>query len=120
MKLEDQVCNLKLSLKIDTLGFFENSQFWWVQWSGGDWTVCSREMLSLSEKKEVLKRVPAFNASELGNILPANTNSWKGDESDLWYSMREENEDSLFRARTQADALAKMLIHLIEKGIVKP
>ncbi len=120
MRLEDQVVGLELAKRLKELEVTGNSLFHWVQWSGKDWTVCSREILSFSENKEVLNRVMALGVAELGKILPPNTASWKGDDSDLWYCMQDEKEDAIFRGKTEADARAKMLIHLIEKGIVTP
>lgn len=118
MKLEEQVCSLELAKRLKELGVTSNPSFHWVQWSGKDWSVCSREMLSFSENKEVLNRVGALGVAELGEQLPSNTTSWKGDDSWLWFCMQDEKEDVIFRAKTEADARAKMLIHLIEKGIV--
>lgn len=61
----------------------------------------------------------AFNVAELGSICPPDTISWKGTESDFYYCIYQDEKDGIFRDLTEANARAKMLIHLIEKGIVK-
>lgn len=140
MKLEDQVASLELSKKLKELGVKQESAFRWV-WCNGchlhegknDPGLCSSTDFLDSEKEFVA----AFTVAELGEMLPATISfphrgedrQWelfcgKDDSPFCGYFNAQITHHGLFEfqeyADTEADARAKMLILLIEKGIVKP
>lgn len=125
MKLEPQVTNLELSKRLKELGVYEDSLFHWL----GDELFLSNE-LPLSPDKSNKGAWPAYTCGELGEMLPKgilvqkchcvkDTHLWK-----CWkYSNRPgvifdlERED--FSADSIANAMAKMLIYLLENKIMK-
>lgn len=119
MKLEDQVCSLELAKKLKELGVKQKSLFSWVEILAFDagWKI---EMVHAP-----VTGISAFTVAELGEMLPAEidgyfieywNNHWQGG---INYMVSHKTEGSV-SALTEADARAKMLIHLIEKGLVKP
>ena len=121
MKLEEQVCSLKLAKKLEKLGVKQDSIFTHCKDWYGDHIIFGAEALNWKE------RVSAFTVAELGEMLPTLGIVWckssDGNGKDFWWgktnypSLEKQIEADDF---TEADARAKMLIHLIEKGIVKP
>lgn len=116
MKLEDQVCSLELSKRLKELGVKQESIFWWP---GENPDYHPVRALSKNEPSDYWSS--AFTVAELGEMLPvgiitelANL-SVKGKR---W--LCKENSIVEIRAETEANARAKMLIHQIEKGLVKP
>lgn len=136
MKLEDQVCSLPLAKKLKELGVKQESLWYWCLCET-DILMAADEMYcdSCSLTREVEHAHSAFTTSELGEIiqdpkhkdlnqycLNAFRTKFKdkkrkwviGDRFPLAVSKW------LNHADTEANARAKMLVHLIEKGIVKP
>jgi hypothetical protein len=98
MKLESQVTSLELSKQLKSLGVKQDSAFYWYCPSG-DLTRVSliqKENFTYSECT-----FSAFTCTELREMLPPET-------------IRE-----LRQAETEADFRAKMLIYLINQGIIK-
>ena len=131
MKLENQVCSLELAKKLKELGVKQESFFCWAHpWEPYTYTADkSRFILTEPSKLNIREGISAFNVAELGEMLPDQYHSWHtvGDGFTGWCCVRfsepefeidehwEYGEDL-----TEADCRAKMLIHLIEKGIIKP
>lgn len=127
MKLENQVCSLELAQQLKALGVKQESLFIWFKpkitrdcpkvWYGD---VVNRD----NSNYEVYS---AFTASELGLLLP----TWINEMSltcfqctrDGWWieynDGRGRKSDFSTWSQTETDARAKMLIHLIEQGLVK-
>lgn len=75
---------------------------------------------STMPEHEPIEPVSAFLASEIGEMLPQGIrNSMRAEGNDNSPNALE-YDGTLFRADTEADARAKLLIHLIESEIVKP
>lgn len=129
MELKDLTCSLELARKIKELGVVEESIFFY-EWSGA-------KELSINENHKPYYNIDGINAytvAELLNILPSGIH-----EQDILVIERWENGYSLaykdyggsgkqFRGDTHKlslfkdtleNALAKMLIHLIENKYVK-
>lgn len=114
MKLEEQVCSIDIAKRLKELGVSQESVFYW------------RKTLSLKKPFEIFYRqsltpsldedYSAFTVAELGEILPPH--SMITHKMAMGWCGTINGKD--FTASTEADARAKMLIHLIEKGIVKP
>ena len=120
MRLEDQVCSLELAKKLKELGVKQEAAFHWR------YSDLLEEWSLFRPTKDVTSSKPfyaAFTVAELGELLP---NSWEGTEpvDETWatkpgrWVCSWDNET--FYADTEADARARMMIYLIENGIVKP
>ena len=138
MKLENQVCNLELSRRLKELGVKQDgATFYWVAnlynpdepWTPSSWSLLTADEAirnhaqKWGEKKTSDYIFTAFTVSELGEMLPLSC--W---ESRPYLCKGEKRwccgenltiENRGCHANTEADARAKMLIHLIEQGIVK-
>lgn len=119
MNLEQHVTSLELSKRLKELGVpQDNSHFVWGGW-------VKRYVSQVETRKQAYAasfrtEASAFLASELGEMLP----------TAVWNTIRNvgnkrsrravDFNGTLFMADTEADARAKLLIHLIEQGIVDP
>jgi hypothetical protein len=122
MRLEDQVCNLELSKRLKELDVRQASIFYWEDRPEGP-----RLFPSSSDEVHMYSTYAAFTVAELGELIrpyfklpearrTARGVFWGIHKSWLHgYSVHEDNE---IEAKTEADARAKMLIYLIEKGLV--
>lgn len=116
MKLESQVVSLELAKRLKELGVKQESAFYWKN-------ECGVETIILTQTKTgcpVCSWTSAFSVAELGEMLcrPGRDNMelprwemWK------WWVLV---EDKHIVENTEADARARMLIHLIEQKLVKP
>lgn len=117
MKLEDQICSIELSKRLKELGVKQESFFIWTPLQ----LAAYHSMSKVKEKRG--DWISAFTVAELGDMLPPfvttekylcknkprfNTHEKETIECHSWHDDKE------------ADARAKMLVHLIEKGLVKP
>lgn len=147
MNIEHQVASLELSKRLKELGVKQESYVWWADTEADRsmWNLITHNDRLLMERHE---EVAAFTVAELGEMLPISVCDPPGaDELDpgmeekktyyLFFRIGNEWNKPLVQlgdvhegvrtkwyyeaiADTEADARAKMLIHLIEKGIVKP
>ena len=124
MTPEQKVCNLELSKKLKGLGVNQDSLCWWkaniphkscsghslvnkepITWISTDDEICAGRW-ELSPYG-----FSAFTVAELGELLPE-----KRYDDDMWRQVWEWEENGF----SEADARAKMLIFLIEQGLVTP
>ena len=137
MKPEDQVVNLELSKRLKELGVKQESVFHWVEGEMGGMSVSQIGVFGWTEKSA---RCSAFTVAELGEMLPVGIKpqgtvsslrietfgepkKWRiqymrFDDVGAWVNDREPLNPCT--DEKEADARAKMLIHLIETGAVKP
>ena len=125
MNLEQQVCSLELAKKLKVLGVRQESAFyWWDPSFGNDrWKILFNEH-SMELDSE---RISAFTVAELGEMLPIGYCTVPLHEERrgrTWIpEFAEDGKIKLlqnFGSDTEADARAKILIYLIEQGVVKP
>ena len=149
MKLEQQVCNSELAKKLEELGVKQESLFIWVEkgWYEPKWNMCKELEEVVIFSADSLKRekdgeleiayntlASAFTVAELGEILPL----YLREDADKGISFSVETNCLHIRktydnkgwicayshrtqsANTEADARAKMLIHLIENNLINP
>ena len=116
-QLEKQVCSLELAKRLKELRVEQESLFSWFEVPGYKG---SYDIVFHSDSASYMKKMAAaFTVAELGEMWK----KWNIDEplphigQNGWYWYRGETE---IREKTEANARAKMLIHLIEKGLVKP
>ena len=139
MKLEQQVCSLELSKKLQDLGVKQESVFDWIEpfdnyWKKKDHKKLEPPYLCMAGHAEDEKIASAFTVAELGEMLPKGFFSYRHEEeTEHWQigDYRYQNHEPVdgiykdlniwtFGADTEADARCKMLVYLIEQGIVKP
>jgi hypothetical protein len=127
MKLEARVTSVELSNRLHKLGVIASSLYY-REWTGAK----ASEIEAWGEPSYCEDNVNCFTVSELGEMLPKWTLSWRDtddyEEEGVKYGrayvcgreheMKERGED-FFVADTEADARAKMLIYLLEKETVK-
>lgn len=124
MRLENQVCSLDLSKRLRELGVKQESLFYFSEGT-------IQRFGMIAERFEDLDKddVSAFTVAELGEMLPhiIHTPSSDGYREQLVTTYKRKSDylasAGLFYevlADTEANARAKMLIHLIEQGIFKP
>lgn len=117
MNLEQQVVSLELAKKLKELGVKQDSIFFYTL--GG--VVSRLEALDIFDTNYA-----AFTVAELGIMLPATcyyskyTGGRSGSRVEGWKSSVMINEDEIHSEydKNEADARAKMLIHLIENKMV--
>lgn len=133
MKIENQVCSLELAKRLKELGVRQESAFWWSR-REPSWAYILSYGLSVWRTSDTEPHFSAFTVAELGEMLPEFFISYRyfqpkeeGGLEQYWRCYNEGNDEIQVAdyeeasvANTEADARAKMLIHLIEKGIVKP
>lgn len=110
MNLESQVCNLELSKKLHELEVKQESLFKWYR--------CSPNTFKIAKYSKNKERIicSAFTASELLELLPnKHTNLYKTEEGYVFSIFGEPNTIE----KNICNALAKMLIHLIENKIIE-
>jgi hypothetical protein len=128
MSVESQVTSLELSQKLKQLGVKQESLFYWRAFSKKQ---ANRWILDRPEGEigECFKDfwISAFTVAELGEMLPAhcadsyktNATGGKWDINASLYKCDDLKERKRFASNTEADARAKMLIHLLENNLLK-
>ena len=131
MKLEDQVVSLDLAKKLKELGVKQESEFYWaiIATMGGKeprifFGYPPEEM---PNEDGVSCEATAFTVAELGEMLPISyqtcktaTKKWLAFQSVDFKGACENKDFMETLSATEADARAKMLIHLIEQKLVTP
>lgn len=142
LPLEQQVCSLELSKKLKELGVKQESLFYWKERRGigAEYTsdfgdpelrISPHHVSSLiamePDRKpdgQFTRTFSAFTVAELGEMLSLSVWTKKNIDG-KWQGWKPEagmfTPESLkaWTSETEADARAKMLINLIEQGIVK-
>jgi len=123
MKLENQVVSLELAKKLKELGVRQESLFWYFIDGGIEFNPSPTQ--SLIDK---VYAASAFTVAELGEMLPHVVKTIGPltcikslpSEGKWLVGYDEDLVECAASAKTEANARAKMLIHLIETGIVNP
>jgi hypothetical protein len=122
LKLEDQVCSLELSKRLKELGVKQESLFWWnCVISSGGW-------LLEDHQDHEWENCSAFTVAELGEMLPRHYASCRFYDEDSpiakeiggYKCFNSGSSITDAHGRTEADARASMLIHLIEINLWTP
>jgi len=119
MRLEDQVCSLELAKRLKALGVKQESAFVWMRdgFSDGKYLLHERPKI----RPDV--GIAAFTVAEIGELLPSGyrTTRFELSVGNVWDCDHPStvDPDDETQANTEADARAKMLIYLIEQGVVK-
>ncbi len=127
MEIKQSVVNLELSKKIEKLGVKQDSLWWWfVDGCEAHSTLPLSFYLAMERINENdYKYYSAFTVAELGEMLPESCWSKSGEtisaleisktDGKWWISYN----DEFIQADTEANARAKMLIHLIENKLME-
>lgn len=121
MRLENQVVSLELSKRLKELGVKQESLWYWgvhevlgksigLNMNWGDYHATTNAVITYS----------AFTVAELGEILPDGVYLFQKEYGGKSFFIREFDGKGVWGGDTEANARAKILIHLIEKGIVTP
>lgn len=126
MNLASQVTSLKLSKRLRELSVKQKSYFWWVNPSLEGLRAGLKPLIypwnvkpTYPDKNNIYS---AFTASELLELLPDSVSLWKNTSGNKNYFCE---INSIIKIRnveienTASDALAKMLIHLIEQKLIE-
>lgn len=130
MNLENQVTSLELSKQLRELGVKQESLFWWNTWGNKLGNPFVTHTKGGWAKDMTPYLVSAFTVAELGEMLPFFVNKdhvWAGQLMCVrhphdWMVSYGTMKEAWIKesADTEADARAKMLIHLIKEKIITP
>jgi len=134
MKLEDQVCSLELAKRLKEFGFKQESFYGWaIPFDNGDGT--KPRIYEYGSSFNIKKWYSAYTVAELGEMLPQiikiNHKVYQlfisvGMDKQWFvvYANEKDYHDNapmpLMLCHNEAEARAKMLIYLTEKGLIKP
>lgn len=121
MRIEDQVCGLELARKLKELGVKQDGYFFWMKLNKPviEWILAINNQHLDQDKGDV----SAFTVAELGEMLP----EYLSINGETFYYRAYKNQVTYHHPKmceivvggdTEADARAKMLINLIERGII--
>lgn len=132
MKLENQVASLEISKRLKELGVKQESLFAWLP-------ITNTEEYGLFYEWHISKDEPisAFTVAELGEMLPKRNKKWNIEgkwSNDWWFRIDQAWSDFCvnyysdtgiglidgnIRDSNIANALGKLLIYLIENGLIE-
>ena len=114
MPLQKECCSLELARQLKTLGFKQNSLFYWDESDGVE------DRLVYSPDIKLLELVSAFTSSELGEMLPKGFRTGKPfrREDDEKFVCDADLFDKWSYADTMANAMAKMLCYLKTNNLI--
>ena len=119
MTLPDIVCDIEYSKRLKELGVKQESLFYWVKMSHGNWNL---GLYSEITQWQGYDSISAWTVAELGEKLPTAINGtsiiiFKNDYGE--YICSDESPEATFSDTKLSNSLAKMLIHLIKEGVIK-
>lgn len=129
--LEKEVCSLDLSKRLKELGFKQESLFYWFEHKENGRVMLAYKTqvgyynengAGFSDRTlETCDIYSAYTVAELGEMLPENFRSGKGDKDSQFYC-RVDDEDfnpiHICFSDTEADARAEMLIYLKKNNLI--
>ena len=127
MNMHEQVTSLALSKKLKEVGVTQESQFYWSVLYRPAWEVIYLHDLTIPQRKSIKSGtdgiISAFTVAELGEWLPEECYSIKYSDDrtskPVWGCTNRNHNYPVQEADTEADARAKMLIYLVEQGLLK-
>lgn len=131
MTLEQQVCNEDLAIKLKTLGVPQKSLYSWVKDNLGQITQVLMKPTGTATWGTII--ASAFTTAELGELLPECylTQRRLNGQWECWQDSTRILEGTIpldksfprdyvsIFAKTETEARAKMLVHLIENSLIK-
>jgi hypothetical protein len=133
MKLEQQVVWLELAKRLKELGVKQESIFYWGLFPRNDgqparWELdLASHVLAIKDIALLKDKLSAFTVAELGQMLPEAVDTGSSilylgcDKMDSEWTTKYRGSTKLItHAESLADAMAKLLIYLIENDLWKP
>ena len=131
MKLEQQVCGREWSEKLKKLGVKQESLYYWT--TAKDENEIQLQRLSfIPEENSMYNFYSAFTVAELGEMLPRQielTHPRRSLKKNFWKIIYREplqvkegeirSNTYAVEATTEANARAKMMVHLLENKLIK-
>lgn len=127
--IEQHVVSLELSKQLSEAGVAVESEYRWIHTEAGWQLMSQMEVLHIFEitfedldmgaqhNGEDFENYPAPLSSELGDVLPENDVFMPRKYTDGWGGILP--DFSIVKATTEADARAKVLLYLADKGQLK-
>lgn len=115
--IESHVTSLELSKRLKELGVKQQSDFNWCELAPGIIKPFCSLCLEHRDFGSYDIICSAYLSSELGEMLPIMTTTYTALKGGVWCC--EYDESTKVHADNETNARAKMLIHLIEQGIIK-
>lgn len=121
--MEAGVVGLELAMQIKEMNFKKESFFNWAKHKDLGWILIQGR--GAYEEDRI---VHAYTVAELGEIMKGRgmgVSAWSGIGNEWWirggvFVPEKQQYDTTITAELEADVRAKMLIHLIKEGIIKP
>lgn len=128
LPIENQVCSLELAKRLKKLGVKQSSYFYYL-WTSqrGQYEIFTRhDGVSDGNSRALFPEnyFSAFTVAELGILLPHHIASHQVGASKWYWVCYDTSPDNRYpeeptpTAETEADARAKMLIYLLENGLM--
>lgn len=115
MKIEDQVVSLELAKRLRELGVEQQSYFYWIKVEENKYWVIRSDIIKRCDSD-----CSAFTVAELGEMIPARIYTRKYVMYDRWRCVNPLKRDMpIIHEENEANARAKMLIYLLENGLIK-
>jgi len=125
MTIEKQVCNKELSMRLRELGVPQKSIWEWKHVMGKSYLRMTRDVRNelwdrkcfehLCEPAVCYETYSAFTVSELGEMLKDYDYGFPMWVESCWHI---DIDDCFMTAETEADARAKLLVHLLENQLI--
>lgn len=115
MELKQQVCSLELAKRLKELGVKQESYFYWLSDHTDGTFLVTDKISAATYAKEWCS---AFTVAEFG--IPKNERWITYFSKKGGWTLYRDGSDVEFKANTEADARAKMLIYLIENKFYTP
>lgn len=116
--IDNHVTSLEISKRLKELGVKQESEYWWVDYTDG----YSQPAWNLNSNHIGYKaHISAFLTSELADLLPDFYRVGKHIYSDNGFvcSHYDQEMQQVQTGNTMPDAMGKMLIYLLEQGIIR-
>lgn len=115
MQLENQVSSREPSMRLKELGVKQESLFYWTKVSRAS----DEQEFKLTLGNQINREMcSAFTVAELGEMLPVDIRSYKSTNWEGDWVCLEIKGLRMEIEKTEADARAKMIIHLIENKLI--
>lgn len=127
LSLENQVCSIESAKRLKELGFERESLYYWIQLSSGFWKVIDywvdEPQVRTFTASELMELLPYEINNHIDNIYFLNVFKTFDQYGEIFGVGYMDNEfyyfvDYCSKDKNLSEALAKMLIHVIEEGVV--
>lgn len=120
MTLEQQVCSLELSKRLNELGVKQESYFWWNSRMAGDeeesFIMTKIEWETYYQGEYGYVCLSAFTVAELGELMHENWKTFKMKNWKWFYKQTGDKESRMYGPyKTEAEARAICIIKRLEK-----